>query len=82
MEKILPTHIVSAAGVVVNENNEILMAKDNDAGWVFPGGIVENGENIIDAVKREIIEETGIEIEVGELFCISSNTKKEKDLRE
>ena len=78
MEKILPTHIVSVAGVVVNEKNEILMARTNDAGWVFPGGIVENGENIIDAVKREIIEETGIEIEVGELFCISSNTQKRK----
>ena len=52
------------------------MVKDNRSGWVFPGGQVEIGENLIDALKREIMEETGIEIEVGEVFCISSNTCK------
>ena len=72
----LPAHIVAAAGVVINENKEILLVKDNRSGWVFPGGIVESGENVIDAVKREIMEETGIEAEVGEVFCISSNTCK------
>ena len=29
---------------------------------------------MIDAVKREVMEEAGIDIEVGEVFCISSNT--------
>ena len=52
------------------------MVKANHGGWVFPGGQVEVGENVIDAVKREVMEETGIEIEVGEVFCISSNTCK------
>ncbi len=76
MGKVLPTHIVAAAGIVVNENGEILMVKDNRSGWVFPGGQVEIGENVIDAVKREVLEETGIGIEVGELFCVSSNTSR------
>ena len=39
-------------------------------------GKPEAGENLINAVRREIFEETGIEIEVGEVFCISSNTCK------
>lgn len=73
---VMPTHIVAGAGIVINDNDEILMVKTYNAGWVFPGGQVEVGENIIDAVKREIMEETGIEVEVGELFCISSNTRK------
>lgn len=75
-EWVMPTHIVAGAGIVINDDNEILMVKTYNAGWVFPGGQVETGENIIDAVKREIMEETGIEVEVGELFCISSNTRK------
>ena len=75
-EWVMPTHIVAGAGVVVNDNDEILMVKTYNAGWVFPGGQVEVGENVIDAVKREIMEETGIEVEVGEVFCISSNTGK------
>ncbi len=72
--RVLPTHIIAVGGVAVNEKGEILLVKDNRSGWVFPGGIVEAGENLTDAVKREILEETGMDVEVGELFCISSNT--------
>ena len=75
-ERFMPTHIVAAAGIVVNSNGEILLVKNNRRGWEFPGGQVEVGENVIDAVKREIMEEAGVEIEVGEVFCISSNTCK------
>ena len=75
-ERFMPTHIVAAAGIVVNSSGEILLVKNNRRGWEFPGGQVEVGENVIDAVKREIMEEAGIEIEVGEVFCISSNTCK------
>ncbi len=74
--RVLPSHIVAAAGIVLNEKNEILMVKTYRGGWVFPGGQVEVGENVIDALKREIMEETGVEAEVGELFCVSSNTCK------
>lgn len=73
---VMPTHIIACAGIVINENDEILMVKTHNAGWVFPGGQVEVGENVISAVKREIMEEAGVDIEVGEVFCISSNTRK------
>lgn len=73
---VMPTHILAGAGIVINENKEILLVKTHRGGWVFPGGQVEVGENVIDAVKREIMEEAGVEVEVGEVFCISSNTGK------
>ena len=75
-ERFLPTHIIAAAGVVLNENGEILLVNTPRHGWVLPGGIVEVGENVIDGVKREVLEETGVSVEVGELFCVSSNTEK------
>lgn len=75
-EWVMPTHIIAGAGIVLNEKNEILMVKTHNAGWVFPGGQVEVGENVIDAVKREVMEEAGVDIEVGEVFCIASNTGK------
>lgn len=75
-ERVMPTHIVAVGGIVVNESDEILLVKHNHAGWAFPGGQVEAGENLIEALQREILEETGIEAEVGEVFCISSNVAK------
>ena len=72
---VMPTHIIAGAGVVLNERDEVLLVKTYRHGWVFPGGQVEVGENVIDAVKREIQEEAGVAVEVGEVFCISSNTQ-------
>ena len=55
-----PKHIVSAATIVVNDKNEILLIKGPLRGWEMPGGQVEEGESLRDAAIREAKEETGI----------------------
>ena len=72
----IPLHIIAVSGIVVNNKDQILMVNSNNYGWAFPGGQVEEGENLINALKREVFEETGIKIDVEKVFCISSNTKK------
>lgn len=73
--KQFPTHIVAVDGIIENNNNEILLVKHRHHGvWTVPGGQVEVGENLIDALKREIKEETGINADVNKLICVSSNT--------
>ncbi len=61
-----------AAGILWN-GSEVLIARrqsgDHQGGrWEFPGGKRHHGESIADCLKREMLEEVGIEIEVGPLW--------------
>lgn len=71
----MPVHIVAAGGFVTNEKDEILLVKTRrDGHWVFPGGQIEVGENLIDGVIREVKEESGLDVTVSHLVGVFSNT--------
>lgn len=63
-----PKHIVSAAAIVINDHNELLLIKGPRRGWEMPGGQVEVGESLSHAAIRETKEESGIDIEIIK-FC-------------
>lgn len=69
------TYVVAA--VIFNEKSEILMiqeAKRSCAGeWYLPAGRVEPNESIEDAVKREVVQETGFEFEPTTLLKVESS---------
>lgn len=44
-----PRHIVSAAAIIINERQEILLIKGPRRGWEMPGGQVEEGESFAQA---------------------------------
>lgn len=70
----MPVHIVAAGGFVTNEKDEILLVKTRrDGHWVFPGGQIEVGENLIDGVIREVKEESGMDVTVSHLVGVFSN---------
>ena len=58
----VPTHSLGAGGLVQNSQGEILVIRERGATtYKLPGGHIELGEKIEDAVIREVLEETGIQ---------------------
>ncbi|MFH0961122.1 MAG: NUDIX hydrolase [archaeon] len=61
-----------AAGVVVDSRGRVLLQEElmnnGKMKWVFPGGHIEFGERISAAVKREILEETGLRVRIGKFL--------------
>lgn len=50
----------SAGGIVINKRGQILVADQGGKSWSLPKGHIEKGEDILEAAKREIYEETGV----------------------
>ncbi|RJQ81209.1 NUDIX domain-containing protein [Pseudonocardiaceae bacterium YIM PH 21723] len=68
--------VPSVTCVVQNDDGQVLMIHrvDNDL-WAVPGGGHEPGESITDTVRREVREETGLEIEVLRLSGTYTNPR-------
>ena len=76
MSRMYPKYPIVAVGIVLVDfkNKRVLLIKrGNEPGkglWSIPGGVVELGEKLIHAAKRELKEETGLECEVLGVFHI------------
>lgn len=69
-EKIVPANTLrirpSAYGIIVHEARALLTQLRHTGHWHPPGGGLEKGETLAEAVIREVREETGIVVDVGE----------------
>ncbi len=67
---------VGVGAIIVDNQGRLFLARrgpkaKNERGlWEFPGGSVEFGERLRDALRREMQEEYGVVIEVGELLDV------------
>lgn len=67
--------LLTGVGVgVFNEKGEILLQKNLDGRWGIPGGFIELNESAEEAGRREILEETGIEIGNLQLVTVVSGS--------
>jgi ADP-ribose pyrophosphatase YjhB (NUDIX family) len=67
-----PIILVGVAVAVINETGQFLLQKRQDGQWGVPGGFIELGESTEDAGRREVLEETGLEIGKVELIGVFS----------
>lgn len=70
-----PKHIVAVSGMISHPDGKVLLIRGPRRGWEFPGGQVEEGENLIEALQREIKEESGVTASIGSLVGVYSNIK-------
>lgn len=70
-----PTHTLGTGAIVINDKDELLVIRDNWSayrGYKLPGGYLEQGENIEEAVVREVLEETGVQTEFDAVLGLRS----------
>ena len=79
-----PAPIVAVGAIILNDDRIVLIRRGKEPSrglWTFPGGAVELGEPVREAVRREVQEETGLEIEVGEVALVLDSVSRDPDGR-
>ena len=74
MKRIYPNHPLVGVGAVIFSGDTVLLARRNQEPgkgiWSLPGGLVEVGETLQEALKRELKEEVSIDVEIGGLLGV------------
>lgn len=86
MRRRYPPAPIVAVGVIILKDESpsgrriALIRRDKEPArglWTFPGGAVELGEEVRDAARREAKEETGLEVEIGEVAIVLDHVARD-----
>src|SRR5271157_469533 len=74
MKRDYPEQPLIGVGAVIVSAGRVLLVRRNTeplrGEWSVPGGLLELGERLRDGVRREALEETGLEVEPGEVLDV------------
>ena len=72
-----PRHSVSVAGIITDDHGRaLLIQRADNHRWEPPGGVLELGESIPDGLRREVREETGLDVEPVTLTGVYKNMNR------
>jgi 8-oxo-dGTP diphosphatase len=85
MERTYPVRPWIAVGVVVMRDGKMLaIQRGREPGrglWAVPGGMIDVGETLAEAAAREAKEETGLDVEVGEVCWVAEAIRRDAEGR-
>jgi ADP-ribose pyrophosphatase YjhB (NUDIX family) len=80
-----PAHpVVGVGAVVVRDGRALIVRRAHEprkGEWSLPGGMLDLGESLADAVRREVREETGLDVEVGPIIETFDRVHRDGDGR-
>lgn len=73
--------VVAVGAIIYHQDRIVLIRRDKEPSkgrWTFPGGAVELGESLEEAVRREVLEETGLDVEIGEVAAVVEHVDRDE----
>ncbi len=84
-ERRYPERPIVGVGVVLWRDHQVLLIKrgkpPREGSWSLPGGVQQLGETVFEAARREVREETGLEIEVIDVVAVVDSIQRDDDGR-
>lgn len=74
------TSRLTVDGAIIRDGKILLIKRNHNPfknRWALPGGYIEYGEKVEDAVIREVFEETGLNVEIEKLFSVYSDPDRD-----
>jgi ADP-ribose pyrophosphatase YjhB (NUDIX family) len=64
---------IACFGLITDDQDRVLLVRQNyrDKLWALPGGMAIPGEALVDTARREVLEETGLAVELSELIMVA-----------
>lgn len=73
--------VIAVGAIIFYQDRLVLVRRDKEPArghWTFPGGAVELGESLEGAVRREVQEETGLQVELGEVAAVIDHVSRDE----